>query len=165
MQVRTKITCKDIALMQISMLFKTKSNLYTFFFIWTGIVFLTYSKFEEVGIFQFLRNTFIVAIGAFVLLFVVGMLISILFEKEKHGVIGDHTFTITDEGFCEETKGSVTTSKWIGIDKVIRSSKCILVIISLARIHIIPRRAFSSEIDYFAFGDLIETRIQSAKKN
>ena len=67
--------------------------------------------------------------------------------SEQGGILGKHTFRISDEGIWESTEHNNNLTKWSGILSVETTNKFIFIFVDTHMAHIIPKRYFNSEDD------------------
>lgn len=68
--------------------------------------------------------------------------------NKRSGILGEHEFTIEDEGLFEKTDANETLTKWPSITSMRKTKNFILIRINNYLFHILPRRAFSNERHY-----------------
>jgi len=79
-------------------------------------------------------------------------LCAILFMSgTANGVIGEHIYVFTDHGLREQTSANDTLIRWNGVRDVRRTSRFILIGVSPALYHVLPRRCFESAAKYDEF--------------
>jgi hypothetical protein len=85
----------------------------------------------------------------------VGFLISIVFvlstSSASNGILGEHTYSFEADGLREQTSANDTLIKWGGARDVRRLGAFVLINISPALYHVIPRRCFASSNEYDEF--------------
>ena len=84
-----------------------------------------------------------------------GIIISMVFilttSSKSNGILGEHEYEITSEGLLEKTKANEGLSKWSGIQEVRKAGSFILFRISGYLFHIIPKRSFESDEEFYEF--------------
>lgn len=92
---------------------------------------------------------------------VFGLLISIvviLFSASTtHGVLGEHEYTITQEGLFERTSANEGLNRWEGISLVLVSGEYLLLQISAYLFHVIPSRSFASKQQFDDYASVAST--------
>jgi hypothetical protein len=83
--------------------------------------------------------------------------LSMLSRKNKT-TLTEHTITLGEASFLEETAYNKTENRWIGVQKLVRTRKYILIYVSQHAAHIVPRRAFRDEIECDAFYEYCRER-------
>lgn len=160
MKIDVHISRFDLVRLNVWFLFRAKSN-------W--IVSATVSLFvliyiavtrSPAGAASWLLVTFSsIAGGAAAVLFGFGLsLVAILFgSTEKAGVLGRHTYTISDVGFRETTEANDTVQRWGAINALYRTMNCILIQINSYLFYLVPRRAFDDPESYDRFWRLLNS--------
>jgi YcxB-like protein len=72
-------------------------------------------------------------------------------KDETSGVLGEHTIRITPDQLIEYTSVNQSYHQWITIKKIQELPEHLLLILGSNHVHIIPKRAFSSDIEYQEF--------------
>jgi hypothetical protein len=85
---------------------------------------------------------FVIAFGCFLFGVVVMVLGMALFARADRGLLGEHTFRITDQGLVESTKVNESLIKWGGVRSLKRTRRYIHIRVTTAMFHTIPRRHF-----------------------
>jgi hypothetical protein len=70
---------------------------------------------------------------------------------ERHGVLGEHTITLTPEGLHEQTAVNESKTAWRGIHRIDATKDHLFIFLQPAMAHVIPRRAFPTPADADAF--------------
>ena len=85
--------------------------------------------------------------GLFGMLFgvVFSMISILLMSSTKNGILGQHEYTLTEEGLHEKTSANEGLSKWAGITKVKVAGSYLLFQISGYLFHIVPLRSFETK--------------------
>jgi len=91
------------------------------------------------------------------------MLLQVLFVKGGQGVLGEHTITLTDEALIEETSVNRGVHNWTGIKRMRFSKSYIIINITDAMAHVIPKRAFENTDEEKRFGAFIKEKISMHK--
>ncbi|WP_018016468.1 YcxB family protein [Teredinibacter turnerae] len=81
----------------------------------------------------------------------VSMISILLMSSSKNGVLGEHEYTISLEGFHEKTSANEGLSNWSGITKVKVAGSYLLFQISGYLFHIVPARSFNAKEDFNEF--------------
>ena len=95
--------------------------------------------------------TFFLLAVAFLLLLFFGSIAVHVFSKKNKTVTTEHTITLKEEGFLEETPFNTTEHTWAAVQRLRRSRNYIFLYIAAQLAHVIPRRAFSTEEEWNAF--------------
>lgn len=82
--------------------------------------------------------------------------------KEGEGQVGEHEFTLKDEGFFERTSANQTLTAWHVIRSVRENKNFIFVELPGHLHHIIPKRAFATEADLSAFVARLKDHVRKA---
>ena len=85
---------------------------------------------------------------------------SLLIAKPM-GVLGPHRYVATDTAFSESSGGSRLETEWSGIQSIVGNSETIYLKIPGYRFHIIPRRAFASDVEFEDFGRYVHERVNA----
>ena len=83
-------------------------------------------------------------------------------STEKAGVVGEHYFEITEQGFHEKTNQNDSLQGWSGMLKPMRSKQLTLVRINAYLFHVLPRRAFADDHEYDAWWNELSRRCGAA---
>jgi len=73
--------------------------------------------------------------------------------------LGNRTFTISREGFCERSRHFELLTRWSGVRSVEENRNYLFVFIDTCQAHIVPKRAFASDEDARRFADELRRRI------
>jgi YcxB-like protein len=89
-------------------------------------------------------------------LFVVGLLCAVIIplsfiSSKNRTFLTEHTFTLTEDGFIEETVFNRTENRWAAALKVVRTRNYIFLFVSQNAAHAIPRWAFVSDEEWDEF--------------
>ena len=161
MIVEANIKRLDLLKMQVYLLFRVPANLYFFALIWIAMAIVSWSLLGKYGLAVYLLSVSIVAVFAFLAGLPFTILMQLVLATEKQGFIGPHTFEIRDDAFVEVSSGSSTTTRWGNIARIFVFRKYLFVMISMYRVHIVPRRAFRSDDEFRQFIDAVQSRIES----
>lgn len=144
MTIDVAITRKDVLLMQLALLPKFKRNWIGVALIFIVIPIILRDIPAQFGIHIWLITSFLYSsVGAFVLVLFT-LIYSTFLPSKSNDMLGPATYTITAEGFREQTRLSTMQSQWQSIRRIYRSSRAIYVLKRDLRAHIIPERAFPS---------------------
>jgi hypothetical protein len=83
-------------------------------------------------------------------LIAISVVLSMISSKNKT-VLTDHTLTLNEESFFEETVYNRTEQKWNSVQKLARTRRHILIYIAQYLAHVVPRRAFQDDAEWNAF--------------
>ena len=154
MEVTALITRLDLVRFNLWALFRLRANLVFMAVLVVGIfVYIAISKAPASP------NSWAIAVvaslaggvGGLLGGFVISLACILITSSEKAGVLGKHIYTISEQGFHEQTLSNETTQKWSGVQALNKSGQYILVRINSYLFHIIPKRAFSREEDFEDF--------------
>lgn len=109
-----------------------------------------------------LITNFVVSFSIFTLAYLFQIIIILIYSKLSKGMLGKHTFEITDTAFIEETDYNQHVTQWSGIYKMKHSKSALYIFISPFIVHVVPARSFGSNHDYKQF---IEQVILKTKKH
>lgn len=84
-------------------------------------------------------------------------------DGESHGILGEHTITLTPDGLCERTAVNQTTANWRGIYRVVGTPQHIFIFNQPNAAHTIPRRAFASPADAEQFLATAQAYFEAAR--
>lgn len=154
MEIETDITRADLIKLNLFLLPREKSNRVTVAVLAAGIfIYLLISK--QPNSLSSLGVAAGAAIGGGVAGLLAGFLISLLFitltSNMKNGVLGRHTYRLTEEGLHESTAANEGLQKWHGIQTVGKSKSFIFLRINGYLFHLIPRRAFGTAQEFESF--------------
>jgi YcxB-like protein len=68
-------------------------------------------------------------------------------DGERHGILGEHTITLTPDALHERTAVNDTKAAWRGIFRVAATPQHIFIFTQPNAAHVIPRRSFASPSD------------------
>lgn len=163
MELKVTICRKDVIITNFFAHASTPLFMIIFFVL---VVFISYNN-SNGSIFNISNYNFLVFGIKIIINFI--LLLSILFlwivifcllnPKLRKGVIGEHTFKITDTAFIESTDYNRTEHSWNSLDKVRLILGYILIRVSGNQWHGIPTRYFSSRDDRNIFLDELKKRI------
>jgi hypothetical protein len=74
-----------------------------------------------------------------------------MISRKNRTVLTEHTITLREDGFVEETAYNKTEHKWISVQKLARTRKYIFIYIAQHMAHVVPRRAFRDDAQWDAF--------------
>ena len=98
---------------------------------------------------------------AFVLIagfFALTVILSMVSRRNKT-LLTEHTITIADASFAEETAYNKTDHKWSSVQKLARTRWHILIYVAQHAAYVVPRRAFRDDIEWDSFYDFCRRRI------
>ncbi len=90
-------------------------------------------------------SALILAVNAIALL-----ILTMRFTKGD-GTLGQHALELNDEFLTETTDVNITSHAWKSVQRVVNAKKFILIYVSPTNAHIVPKRAFASEMDATRF--------------
>jgi hypothetical protein len=106
----------------------------------------------------------IVGIIALAIAFAACLPFILLTSNQQSGVLGEHTYTLTENGLHERTPVGDSLQKWIGIKSVKKVNGFILLQINGYLFHIIPRRAFTTDEAFEAFFRAAQSHAKAERK-
>jgi hypothetical protein len=160
--VRVHVSRRDLVKFSLALAPRLTSNWILWAVLWAGVA--GYWAYDHGLPRSGLDWTFLIVlpivaatIGMFAALFVslVGVLSA---SRESNGVLGEHVYTLKDDGFHETTRVNESLARWEGIREVRRTSAYILVQIAPGIGHVLPRRDFASETAFDEFWAELERR-------
>ena len=86
-----------------------------------------------------------------------------MISKRNKTLLTEHTFTLSDGSFIEETAYNKTEHKWLIVQKLARTRQHIFIYISQHAAHVIPRRAFHDNIEWDSFYDFCRQQIDTSQ--
>jgi len=96
-------------------------------------------------------SSVVAGIGGILIGNVVGAIFILFNSNHKNGVLGVHSYEITEDGLLEVTDVNEGLNRWVGIESVIRSRDYLYIQISSYLFHVISRRSFSSDEQFEDF--------------
>lgn len=155
MKVTTEIRRIDLFKVNIYRQFRTK-------FIWAWMAFLagflclsftSRNSPSEVlpWVIVIIGSCIFVVIVHVVLLTIILTLKYLFSSGEMSGITGTHVYSLSVAGVHESTIANHGFSKWSSIQSVVRTSSYIYIKLNSDLFHIIPRRAFCSDLEYNEF--------------
>jgi hypothetical protein len=105
-----------------------------------------------------------ISVGFFAMFFgvVFSMISLLLMSSTKNGILGQHEYTLTNDGLHEKTSANEGLSKWSGITKVKVAGSYLLFQISGYLFHIVPVRSFETKESFNEFVSLSMEHWQNA---
>lgn len=88
---------------------------------------------------------------AYMALLLCGSIILSLFSRKNKTILAEHTVTLKDDGFIEETIYNSTVHKWAAVQQLRRSKYFIYIYVAANMAHIVPKRAFATETEWDDF--------------
>ncbi len=167
MQVTTKLSRSDIFKFNLLLFWRLKSSLIFVAVVATmTIVFsLVESRPDSAK-----QVALTVAIGlvfgvlALVSTFIICLPLVLLASNQQSGVLGEHIYTLTEDGFHERTPVNESLHKWIGIKDVKNIGDYLVLQINSYLFHIVPRRSFATNEGFEAFFHAAQVYWKAAKK-
>jgi hypothetical protein len=165
MAVASNITQADLIRLNLHLLPRLRINqiLFGFFFV-CGM----YGALEDVP--ALIPGDLVIAIVTSIALSVLALLactaIGLIFQyasfSKNDGILGEHTYSISEEGFRERTVANETLHRWGSVRHVYRTPKHMFVMVSAHLFHVIPRRSFSDQRGFDLFhGQLLNFQTQA----
>jgi hypothetical protein len=99
---------------------------------------------------------FVLIAGGFAITVVLSMV-----SRRNKTVLTEHTLTVADGSFVEETAYNKTDYKWAGVQKLARTRSYVFIYISQHAAHVLPRRAFQNDAEWHSFYDFCKHRIET----
>jgi hypothetical protein len=94
---------------------------------------------------------------------VIGCLLSfaqiLVASRKSNGVLGEHTYTLRDDGLHESTAANESLVKWAGLKDVRRTPSYIYVQVAPGLFHVLPRRDFRSPTEFEEFWAALNARL------
>ena len=106
----------------------------------------------------------IMEIIAFVVIagfFAVTVVLSMVSRRNKT-LLTEHTITIADGSFAEETAYNKTDHKWAGVQKLARTRRYLFIYVAQHAGHVVPRRAFRDNTEWDSFYEFCRQRVDAA---
>lgn len=93
-----------------------------------------------------------IAFAVLLLLFILGFVLL----SPGQGLLGEHVYSVEADGVREQTSANDTLIKWGGAQELVRTSAFILIRIAPALFHVLPRRSFTSQVEFDEFWQRIQ---------
>lgn len=106
---------------------------------------------------------FIMELIAFILIagfFALTVVLSMVSRRNKT-LLTEHTITLADGSFVEETAYNKTDHKWSGVQKLARTRRHMFIYVAQYAAHVVPRRAFRDDTEWDSFYDFCRQRIDA----
>ena len=94
-------------------------------------------------------------------IFLLPFLFAFLGSSQKSGGVGEHTYTIEEDGLRVLTGEDENLNVWESIERIIKTGTGIYVQVSSLVFYVLPSRRFSSRDEYEAFFSALRSRCQS----
>ena len=117
-------------------------------------------NFSAMKIFLSVLFSIILGVPAFLLLVLVMILIGVFFASERSG-LGEHIYTIEEDGLRETTRLNQDFSKWVAFERVWCDREYIFLQRSWAAYHLFPKRCFGTKEEFEKFGATLKQKIPS----
>ncbi|EAR09141.1 YcxB family protein [Reinekea blandensis] len=150
------ITKFDLISMQILLMFRATYNRRLLVVLFISSLIGGYKGLISLGVVYWVILAFVISTLGLICLTLVGSIVQALTATPGKGVIGNTKFTVSDKSFIEDTEGTATESSWKAIKNIYPSKNYTFVEVSGYRIHIIPKREFSSDLEFQDFSTLIQ---------
>ncbi|MFK7887473.1 MAG: YcxB family protein [Gammaproteobacteria bacterium] len=154
MNIEVNIRRKDLIAFNLYVIPRLRSS-------WISLAVLTFGIFAYICIRSMPSSFYNFGVAAFASLvgglagFVVSSAISILcvlfMSGKTSGVLGAHTYTLTEVGLKEVTAYNESLQKWSGIREILKTPNYLLLRINAYLFHVSPRRAFEDDGEFAAF--------------
>jgi hypothetical protein len=69
-------------------------------------------------------------------------------SRRNKTLLPEHTITLADASFTEETAYNKTDHKWSGVQKLARTRRHIFIYVAQHAAHVVPRRAFRDDAEW-----------------
>jgi len=111
------------------------------------------SSSEGIGLAPRLVGTVFFVAPFLLILLAVQLAIVALFlvSRRNKTLLTEHTITLGEDGFVEETSYARTDHKWLAVQKLSRTRRHLFIYVAQQGAHVIPRRAFRDEAEWNAF--------------
>ena len=161
--IRVNIRRRDLLLLSLWLIPRHRSN-YVAWAVLASIIaaFLVYRR----GIPETARTAAVLAFASVIGGLggiVIGCLLSfaqiLVASRRSNGVLGEHTYTLRDDGLHESTEANESLVKWAGLKDVRRTPSYIYVQVAPGLFHVLPRRDFRSLAEYEDFWNALNVRI------
>ena len=151
MKITTNIRRSDLLNMNFWVMFNIKYSLKSLVIV--GLIVFSFLALTEQpkNYEHFAITSIIVSLIILVFSFILSSVSVLLLSNSKAGVLGEHTYEITEKGIFEITPANETLIKWNGIASFHKHKKFIFIKINGYLYHIIPKRCFTNEDDYEIF--------------
>lgn len=106
--------------------------------------------------------TFFLLAVAFLLIVFFGGIAFHVFSKKNKTLTTEHTITLKEEGFREETPFNTTEHTWAAVQRLRRSRNYIFLYVAAHLAHVIPKRAFGTEEEWNAFYAFCRSKMSKA---
>src|SRR5262245_43297082 len=103
----------------------------------------------------------IIALSCLTAVFVLSVVLSMVSRKNKT-LFAEHTITLGEDSFTEETPYKKTEQKWAIVQKLARTKSYIFIYVAQHEAHIVPRRAFRDDAEWDAFYEYCRQRTRTA---
>lgn len=154
MNVSVDITRRDLFAVAFQLLFRLRGNYW--FMLVLGCTMFVYLCIERdmrsVG--EFVVAAFasvMAALGGLLGGFLVNFACMLLAANKDGGVLGMHKLSISPMGFSEATAVNDSHHTWSGIKSISRLRNHIVILMKSQAVHIVPRRAFASSVEFESF--------------
>jgi hypothetical protein len=92
--------------------------------------------------------------------FALSVVLSMVSRKNKT-MLTEHTITLAEQSFTEETAYNKTEQKWSIVQKLARTRSYVFIYVAQYMAHVVPRRAFREDSEWDAFYEYCRQRTQS----
>ncbi len=90
-------------------------------------------------------------------MFGLSVVLSMVSRKNKT-ILTEHTITLGDQIFTEETPYKKTEQKWTIVQKLARTKNYVFIYVAQYMAHVVPRRAFRDDAEWDAFYEYCRQR-------
>lgn len=172
MVIKTNVTYMDYVRAQLYLAPRMKTNWAIAFIIWAYIF---YSFLKKLGFsgdavcnLCTLISSLIVSIGYTIIIllifFFLGLILGLIILRIdlSPGVLGEHEFTLKDEGLFETTSVNETLAKWASISSITKTNRFIYIRLGLS-FHLLPRNNFQNQEQYDEFWEDLNNKWQTGR--
>ena len=82
-------------------------------------------------------------------------------SRRNKTLLTEHTITLADGSFVEETAYNKTDQKWSGVQKLARTRRHVFIYVAQYAAHVVPRRAFRDDTEWDLFYGFCRQRIDA----
>lgn len=83
----------------------------------------------------------------------------------KNGQFCEHTITLDDAGFTEQTEVNRNFHSWEGVDKITETGHNVVIHVRLGAEYFVPKKSFSGVDEITAFIDAVNTHLRRTRGN
>ncbi len=110
-----------------------------------------------------LAKVFTVLVAAVILFLLLAGLLAIsivlsMISRRNKTLLTEHTITLNEDLYIEETAYNRTEHKWAGVQKLARTKTHLFIYVAQYMAHVVPRRAFRDSAEWDSFYDFCRTK-------